>query len=305
MANIDFYRRNLNIDDLDELQRVFCNTLVETNYTYSFFVDWEKVTRNRDLFRNELALLSSLQGLANPKEHLRALIAKYPEVVRVLPLLLAEREKILKVLVALKPEYQHIIYDFRGGIYSKPEIDRIVDFCDKTGLLHILSSMDSTIDYMTGVEVGLDSNARKNRSGDFMEDAVDEILSSILTNKPHIKRVSQKQFKYIQRELAIPVSDGLKERKFDEVLIMNELGINIEINFYAGTGSKPSEIVESYISRKRELDSMGWRFVWITDGDGWRKMRNQLRRGLENFEYVLNLNMLGKGLLERIVLENG
>lgn len=303
MANIDFYRRNLNTDDLDELQRVFCDTLVETNLTYSFFVDWEKVTKNRDIFRNELALLSGLRGLANPKEHLRKLITKYPEVVRVFPLLLAERENILKVLRALKPEYKYIIYDFRGGMYSQSEMDSIVDFCEKTGLLKALSSMDSTIDYMTGVEVGLDSNARKNRSGNFMEDAVDEILAGILSSNPSITRVSQKQFKYLQRELGIKVSDGLKERKFDEVIIINKLGINIEANFYGGTGSKPMEIVESYISRKRELDTMGWKFVWITDGYGWQKMRNQLRRGLENFEYVLNLNMLQRGLLEKIILE--
>ena len=302
MARMEFYRHNLNTDDVDELERLFCDTLVETNYTYSFFVDWEKVIKNRDTFRNELALLSSLKGLVNPREHLQALVTKYPEVVRVLPLLLAERGKILKVLHALKPEYQYIIYDFRGRNYSESEIDRIVDFCDKTGLLQVLSSMNSTVDYMTGVEVGLDSNARKNRSGNFMEDAVDEILSSILARNALITRVSQKQFKYIQTKLAIPVSDGLKERKFDEVVIVNERGINIEVNFYGGTGSKPSEIVESYISRKKELDSMGWRFVWITDGAGWRKMRNQLRRGLDNFEYVLNLGMLEKGLLEKIVL---
>ena len=302
MANIDFYKHNLKADGLDELQQIFCDTLLETNLTYSFFVDWEKVTKNRDVFRNELALLSSLRGLANPKEHLRELIIKYPEVVRVFPLLLAEREDILKVLHALKPEYKYIIYDFRGGTYSQSEVDGMLEFCEQTGLLKALAAMDSTIDYMTGVEVGLDSNARKNRSGNFMEDAVGEILTGIASRETTITRISQRQFKYIQRGLGIKVSDGLRDRKFDEVVIVNELGTNIEVNFYGGTGSKPTEIVESYISRKRELDAMGWKFVWVTDGYGWRLMRNQLRRGLENFEYVLNLNMLQKGLLERIIL---
>ena len=302
MANIDFYRRHLKINDLDELQDAFCDTLVETNFTYTFFVDWEKVTKNRDIFRNELALLSSLKGLAKPKEHLRELIAKYPEVVRVFPMLLAEREEILKVLDALKPEYRYIIYDFRGGMYSQSDIESMVDFCEKTGLLKMLTSMDSTIDYMTGVEVGLDTNARKNRSGNFMEDAVDDILSNIISNNPGITRVSQKQFKYLQQNFGVQVSEGLQTRKFDDVLISNGLVVNIEINFYAGTGSKPNEIVESYISRKRELDTMGWTFVWVTEGQGWHKMKNQLRRGLENFEYVLNLNMLQRGLLEKIAL---
>ena len=305
MAQIDFYKRNLRVNDLDELERVFCDTLVETNYTYSFFVDWKKVVKNRDIFRNELALLSSLRGVANPKEQLRSLIAKYPEVVRVLPLLLAERRSVLKILHELKPEYQYVIYDFRGRMYSKSEVEKIVEFCERTGLLLSLSSMDSAIDYMTGVEVGLDSNARKNRSGDFMEDAVREVVASISARNPHITRVSQKQFKAIQRTQIIAIPDGLRERKFDEVVIVNGRGTNIEVNFYGGTGSKPSEIVDSYINRKRELESIGWKFVWITDGDGWRKMRNQLRKGLENFDYVLNLYMVGKGMLERILLDNG
>ena len=303
MADISFYRNNLNINDGNELEQFLCDTFVETNYTYSFFVDWEKVTKNRDVFRNELALLSSLRGSSNPSKQLRTLITKYPEVVRVFPLLLAERERILKVLRSIKPEYQYIVYDFRSSSYSKSEINSMVEFCEKTGLLRILASMDSTIDYMTGIEVGLDSNARKNRSGNFMEDAVDEILTDIVSRNPNIKRVRQKQFKHLHTEFGISVPSSLKQRKFDEVVFFNKIGINIEANFYSGTGSKPSEIVESYISRKNELDSMEWKFIWITDGNGWRKMRNQLRRGVDNFEYVLNLHMLEKGLLEKIILE--
>lgn len=303
MAELKFYERTLGIRNMEELEHIFHTTLVETNYTYSFFVDWNKVTRNRDSFRNELALLSSLKGVSKPKEHLQSLIAKYPEVVRVLPLLLAERGKVIKILNALKPDFQYIVYDFKKNSYSQNEINKIVDFCDKTGLLNKLCSMNSTIDYMTGVEVGLDTNARKNRSGQFMEDAVDDILSNILASNPNMVRISQKQFKYIHREMGIQISTGLQNRKFDEIVITNRLNMNIEVNFYSGTGSKPSEIVESYISRKRELDWMGWKFIWITDGDGWRKMRNQLRRGIEHFEYVLNLYMLEKGLLERIILD--
>jgi len=302
MARIDFYREALGTEDIEQLEEMFCDTLVETNCTYGFFVDWEKVVRNRDSFRAELALLSSLRGADDPIQQMRTLLARYPEVSRALPLLLAQREKSLKVLHEMKPDFQYIVYDFRGGKYTESEIDGLVEFCTRTGLLEQLSSMNSTIDYVTGVEVGLDSNARKNRSGDFMEDAVNEVLCGIQEKETRLARWSQKQFKYLQKTMGIDISSGLLERKFDEVLIVNGLGTNIEVNFYGGTGSKPSEIVESYISRKRELDSMGWQFVWITDGAGWRRMRNQLRRGLETFEYVLNLHMLGRGLLERILL---
>jgi type II restriction enzyme len=302
MADLEFYKINLGINTLDDLEQSICNSLVETNCTYSFFVDWQKVIRNRDSFRNELALLSSLKGMVNPKTQLRTLICKYPEIVRVLPLLLAVRDDTIKVLHALKPKYQYLIYDFKGGTYSESDIDLLVEFCDRTGLLNTLVSINSPLDYMTGVEVGLDSNARKNRSGDFMENAVSDILNVIMLSNPDILRFSQKTFKHLKKQFDIPIPDGLKERKFDELIVKGNIGINIEVNFYGGTGSKPSEIVESYISRKKELDSIGWRFIWITDGPGWNKMRNQLRRGISNFEYTLNLDMLEKGLLQKIIL---
>lgn len=302
MADLSFYNRYLNIGNLDALEQFFSSTLVNTNLTYSFFVDWQKVSRNRDAFRSELGLLSSVRGSTDPKAYLKQLVGKYPEVVRVLPLMLAERRQKLKVLESLKPAYIYAIYDFGKQAYTTADIDSIVAFCEKTGLLSALSTMKSTIDYLTGVEVGLNSNARKNRSGDFMEDAISEVLDDVKT-KSKVTRISQKTFRYIQKTIGLAVPEGLLERKFDEVIILDGVGTNIEMNFYGGTGSKPSEIVDSYINRNRELEEMGWRFVWITDGDGWRKMRNQLRKGLTNLNYVLNLKMVSSGLLERVITE--
>jgi type II restriction enzyme len=304
MTDISFYSQNLKLNNNDSIERFYCDTLVETNLTYSFFVDWEKVCRNRDEFRSELGLLSSIRGVENPKQYLKELIFKYPEIVRVFPLLLAERDKKLKVLESLIPVYLYAIYDFNKPSYSDKDIELIVEFCEKTRLLTALTTMESPIDYLTGVEVGLDSNARKNRSGNFMEDAIDEILNHINTGLP-TTRISQKTFRYVQEHTGLSVPQGLLERKFDEVVIIDGIGINIEVNFYGGTGSKPSEIVESYINRNRELKESGWKFIWVTDGDGWRKMRNQLRKGLDNLDYVFNLKMLSSGLLEKVLSIKG
>ncbi|MBI4330517.1 MAG: type II restriction endonuclease [Chloroflexi bacterium] len=302
MANLDFYKSALKVDTVRQLEQLFCDTLVETNCTYSFFVDWKKVNRNRDCFRHELALFSSLRGAANPKRRMRELISQYPEVVRALPLLIGERLTALKVLAALAPTPKYVVYNFHQASYSDVEIRNLVEFCEKTGLLRVLTSLQSPLDYSTGVEVGLDTNARKNRSGNFMENAVGEVLSHIVRGSPSIVRISQKQFKTLKAQYAISVPQGLEDRKFDEAIISAGGGTNIEINFYGGSGSKPSEIVDSYIQRKNELESIGWRFIWVTDGGGWIQMRNQLRKGLENLDYVLNLHMLAAGMLERILL---
>ena len=79
---------------------------------------------------------------------------------------------------------------------------------------------------------------------------------------------------------------------------------NIEVNFYSGTGSKPSEIISSYSDRNRELKSAGWKFVWLTDGMGWRKMQRPLRVGIENISFVINAHLLRKGLLENIISDD-
>ena len=50
-------------------------------------------------------------------------------------------------------------------------LDGVMDFLEGTGLAQIFrdKSVKNLVDYVFGVEVGLDSNARKNRSGDLMD----------------------------------------------------------------------------------------------------------------------------------------
>ena len=104
----------------------------------------------------------------------------------------------------------------------------------------------------------------------------------------------------LHRRLAIPPS--LRDRKFDHVVVDNGKATNIEVNFYGGTGSKPGEIVSSYINRGEVLSSAGWKFVWLTDGGGWKSMQNSLRVSIGYIDYVINAHLLRKGLLEKIIL---
>jgi len=99
----------------------------------------------------------------------------------------------------------------------------------------------------------------------------------------------------------VKIPTSLRDRKFDYVVVNKGKATNIEVNFYSGTGSKPSEIVSSYTDRNRVLASSGWKFVWLTDGMGWKKMKNPLRVVVENIDYVINAHFLRKGLLEEIV----
>ncbi|MFN3467278.1 MAG: DpnII family type II restriction endonuclease, partial [Candidatus Brocadiales bacterium] len=78
-------------------------------------------------------------------------------------------------------------FDFSKAGYTAKEIDNIVEFTGKTGLLAMLCQMESATDYLLGVEVGLDTNARKNRSGLFLEKMVREVITELMARHSDIK----------------------------------------------------------------------------------------------------------------------
>jgi len=301
MADIEFYKKYLNLSTVDEICKALSDTLIETNYTYDFFVSWSKVTKNRDAFKYELALLKSLKNCSNPVSDFRDLLNQYPEVIKVIPILLACRDGILKVLNSIETGFKHKTFDFSKKMYDNQEIDDIVKFTKNTGLLDILCQMDSATDYLLGVEVGLDTNARKNRSGLFLEKMATETLKELSARNPELVFIGQKSFRYVEDKYHVKIPPTLRDRKFDYAVINKGKATNIEVNFYSGTGSKPSEIISSYINRGEVLSSAGWKFVWLTDGQGWKKMQRPFHIGVENIDYVINAHLLRKGVLEEII----
>lgn len=304
MADINFYKKHFNLSTTDEICKALSDTLIETNHTYDFFVNWSKVTKNRDAFKYEIALLKSLKNSSKPVADFRDLLAKYPEVIKVIPIMLACRDGLLKVLNSIDAGLQYKTFDFSKKSYDTKGISEIVDFTKNTGLLDMLCKMDSAKDYLLGVEVGLDTNARKNRSGLFLEKMVTETLGEISARNFDLVFVEQKNFGYVEDKYNVRIPSTLKDRKFDYAVINKGKATNIEVNFYSGTGSKPSEIVSSYTDRNRVLTSAGWKFVWLTDGMGWKKMQRPLHVGVDNMDYVINSHLLRKGLLEEIILNN-
>jgi len=302
MANLDFYKKHMDLLTVDEICKALSDTLIETNYTYEFFVNWTKVTKNRDAFKYELALLKSLKKCSNPISDFRDLLKKYPEVIKVIPILLACRDGLLKVLNSIETGLQYNTFDFSKIQYDAKEIDDIVKFTKNSGLLDMLCRMDSATDYLLGVEVGLDTNARKNRSGLFLEKMVTETLNELSARNPDLVFVEQKSFGYVEDKYHVEIPPTLRDRKFDYAVINKGKATNIEVNFYGGTGSKPSEIISSYTNRGEVLSSAAWKFVWLTDGQGWKKMQRPFHIGVDNIDYVINANLLRKGLLEKIIL---
>ncbi|MGI6486499.1 MAG: type II restriction endonuclease [Tepidanaerobacteraceae bacterium] len=300
------YFKKLEVDRPEAILNKFYHTLINTNRGYNFFVDWDKVKRHVEEYKIEFNILNTLIGSENFDTDLKNILTEYPQVLPAIPILLAIRDQKFEVVKDfIDDNSDTIIYDFRKRKLSSEEIDVIIEFFYKTGLKRFFLEMSSKCiqDYATGVEVGMDTNARKNRSGSAMEMALKPIVENIIAKQKSLYTVLfQKKFKYLEDNYNFKVNSSIRNRKADFIIIKNRNKvINIEVNFFSGSGSKPQEIVDSYIERQNELRENGFEFIWITDGIGWREQKNQIEKGFAKIDYLLNLHFVRIGLLEEFL----
>jgi len=173
MVDMEVYWDTLKIEDSGSVIDEFIKTIVDTNRSYSFFVDWKKVISNAAKYRLEINILNSLLGSGDLKRDLKVLLEKYPEVTQVIPILVAVRDLRLKIIEDFSATDVNIVqFDFTPqGKLSEGEIEKIINFCEKSGIFYLFADkhIKNLEDYIFGVEVGMDTNARKNRSGKAME----------------------------------------------------------------------------------------------------------------------------------------
>jgi type II restriction enzyme len=288
------------VNNVNDLIVAFQKTLITTNRTPDFYVDWEKVKQHLDDIKIELALWNSLIDSNNIEKDFRNLITNYPEVIKTIPILHAIREREFPVIIDFySKEIITKQLDFKKTKYPKltqKEVEDYIEFAKKSGVFIIFKHIKNFYDYVFGVEVGLDSNARKNRSGKAMEELVTPILKK-MASEIGCQILTQITFEATNR-YGGHFPPGLSNRTADFILFKGNKFVNIEANYFSGTGSKPEEIVDSYINRKNELQSKKWEFIWITDGDVWRKAENQLRKAFNDLDYVLNIQFSNVGLLK-------
>lgn len=301
------YFDTLNLRSFEEVLDRFHETLIDTNRGYKFFVDWDKIRKNVEEYKVEFNILNSLIGSSSFNEDLSKLLEKYPEIIPVIPILIAIRDKEFKVIKDFLDSDSDIVsYNFNERKLTRDEIDKFIEFFDKTGLKYFFKTLSNKCiyDYVTGVEVGMDTNARKNRSGKAMELLIQPIIEEINDKNGNIYEILvQKNFNYVENTYGIKVSESIRHRKSDFILIRkaDKQVINIEANFFSGTGSKPQEIVDSYINRQYELSKNNFKFIWITDGYGWKGQKNQITNGFNSIDFLLNLHFSRTGLLEKIL----
>lgn len=266
---------------------------------YKYYVDFEKVFKNVDNIKIELNILNSLIGSKNIQEDFENIVKKYPEVLKCIPILLAVRTNEIYVIDA-EGEFN---YSFKNKNYSISEYSK---FMEKTGLFELLEKhlINNLIDYVTGVETGLDSNGRKNRGGHLMEDLVETFIqkAGFEKSKNYFKEMYISE---IENKWKINLSGisnmGKTEKRFDFVIKTEKQIYVIETNFYASSGSKLNETARSYKTITNEIAAIdGITFVWFTDGIGWKNAKNNLEETFDVLEDIYNINDLENGIMKKI-----
>lgn len=73
------------------------STMKESIASWTYYTDFEKVYDNVNKVKVELNILNSLIGSKDIENEFKQIISLYPNVLSVIPILLAKREKEIKV----------------------------------------------------------------------------------------------------------------------------------------------------------------------------------------------------------------
>jgi len=270
--------------------------------TYGYYVDFEKVYGNIEAIKVELNILNSLIGSKNIEADFEKLLSDYPQVLKCIPILLAVRSC---EIYAIDGDGEYL-YDFKKANCS---VEEYKTFMRKTGLFTLISEhiINNLVDYVTGVEVGLDSNGRKNRGGHLMEDLVEFYLkkSGLVKGVDYFKEMYRSE---IEAKWGINLSgisnQGKSEKRFDFVVRKGSMIYGIETNFYTGGGSKLNETARSYKTIALEADEIaGFSFVWFTDGEGWKSARHNLEETFDIMDDIYCIKDLEDGVMNTLFAE--
>ena len=275
-----------------------------SNFRYSiadfgYYIDFNKVYNNVGAIKIELNILNSLIGSKNIEADFENLIKKYPETLKCIPILLAVRE--YEIFAGENGDVK--LYTFNKQINT---IEDYKLFMRKTGLFDLLSNhiINNLYDYVTGVETGLDSNGCKNRGGHQMEDLVESYIQKAgfkrdvnYFKEMYVSEVSRKW----NIDLSAVSNQGKMEKRWDFVVKTDNCIYLIETNFYGSGGSKLNETARSYKTIATEMKNVkGAKFVWFTDGAGWKSAARNLEETFDVLDDIYSINDMQNGIMKEV-----
>ena len=280
--------------DFDHLVSTFRSSIK----TWDYFVNWNKVFTNSANFEIALNKLNYLLGKDDLQGEFYRLYESNPDIAKALPVLLAVRENNLEIYNKTSKELEFYNFSGEGG-----DANKYFEFLDKSGLIKLFQrdGIKNLVDYVIGVEVGLDSNGRKNRGGTLMEEIVGLFLEDFCKQN-NLKYIPQASPSKIKLKWNFDIVVDKSERSFDFAIYnpqSNKIKL-FETNFYNSGGSKLKAVCGEFRSLYDELKRQNIEFIWITDGLGWHTAKRPLEETYNHNDYIFNLFMLEDGALNEL-----
>ena len=275
-------------------------TFTDSIANYRYYIDFETIYKNAEIYKIELNMLNSLIGSKNIETDFKNLVENYPNVIKCIPTLLAVRQS---EIIVLDDDGNKFEYNFKKMNY---DINQYVIFMRETGLFNLLENhlINNLYDYVLGVECGLNSNARKNRGGHLMEDAVEKFIqkAGFKKGETYFKEMYLQDIEEKWKlDMSFISNKNQSTKRFDFVVKTDDCIYGIETNFYASGGSKLNETARSYKMIAEEAKKVvGFEFVWFTDGMGWISARNNLKETFDNMEHIYNIADMKNRIMKEI-----
>ena len=275
-------------------------TFTDSIANYKYYIDFETIYENAEIYKIELNMMNSLIGSKNIEKDFENLVNKYPEVIKCIPTLLAVRQS---EIIVLDDEGNKFEYNFKEMNYS---VAQYKIFMRETGLFDLLENhlVNNLYDYVLGVECGLNSNARKNRGGHLMEDLVEKFIQKAgfkkgetYSKEMYLQEIENKW----KLDMSFISNKNQATKRFDFVVKTDNCIYGIETNFYASNGSKLNETARSYkMIAEESKNIVGFKFVWFTDGTGWYSAKNNLKETFDVLDDIYNIYDLKNGVMKEI-----
>lgn len=275
---------------MDPSFEAFVSQLQHTSKTLGYYSDFDKISSHIEDIRISLHLLNSLIGAED-----------LPGTVHKIWALDRTTFRTLALLIAVRDASKELVLDPGHGAevsmksYFESE-EGVLQFLEETGLGAMLTTkrINNLVDYALGVETGLDTNARKNRSGKMMEALVEARLKE--AGIPYSAQQSGNLWEPVRAAL------GADRKRFDFVVRTRRSTYLIEVNFYNSTGSKPNEVARAYSDLAPKINALpGFDFVWVTDGN-WETSQNKLEEAYRTIPLLYNLSTFDR-FIERVKSE--
>lgn len=270
-----------------------------------YWINFNKVQDISEEFGPEFYTLDYLIG--KTEKEIDLFFQKNPSLLKLIPTLLGIRDSKLS---KINGEFFLDVFSKEGdyalnfSTIDESIVNKYIEFMKNSGLYWVFTKgvSKSIHDYSVGVETGMDSNGRKNRSGKLGEIYIEAILKDI-AKQNNFEWNGQTTYSYIKNEYGIDLDTSLKNVRFDGSLFdpKNKKLYLFEINNFSSGGSKLKAMGGEFSLRQQIFSDSNHELVYITDGQGWIQEKSHLLSILSSMNNVFNFYMVQNNFIQELI----